>query len=178
MIYKRFYRYESVKGKGQWFRVYIGTFNNKKDAQERGSELLGKGVITYYKLKQAQQSITADKEPIQSEKIEEQYFIEPEEMKMLPVIKFRKEFSKKTKGSTEPIERSAENIGDVIGASEIKVKKARIIHEQVKDFKVASQTMKKTAELDGTSRDKSHKPRTILDNTDGDYKKGCEGSPI
>jgi hypothetical protein len=44
-----FYRYESVIGKGKWFRVYIGTFKDRQEAMEKGAELLSKGVISYYK---------------------------------------------------------------------------------------------------------------------------------
>jgi cell division septation protein DedD len=33
----------------QWFRVYIGEFSDEKEAREKGTELIGKGVITYFK---------------------------------------------------------------------------------------------------------------------------------
>jgi cell division septation protein DedD len=33
----------------QWFRVYIGEFSDEKEAREKGAELIGKGVITYFK---------------------------------------------------------------------------------------------------------------------------------
>ena len=33
-----FYKYESVKAKGKWFRVYIGTFKSRQEAMEKGME--------------------------------------------------------------------------------------------------------------------------------------------
>ncbi len=221
-----FYKYEMVEGKGAWFRVYIGTFNDKKEAQSKGSELIDKGIISYFQPLHLQKDLTTGKESVQSNKLTEQYFKKPEELKTLPVIKIRNEVdeakkdkpvqnqqqrttgkesvqsnkliewyfkapeelktlpvikngneaTKKTKGSTETNKKSAENTGNVIGALEIKVKKAPIILEQAKDFKVASQTMKKTAEVEGASREKSHKPRTILDNTDRATKKAVKGT--
>jgi len=43
-----FFREKEIAGK-KWFRVYIGTFKDEQEAQGRGSELLRKGVISYYK---------------------------------------------------------------------------------------------------------------------------------
>jgi hypothetical protein len=91
-----------VEGKGAWFRVYIGTFNDKKEAQARGSKLIDKGIISYYKPIQVQQNFTTVKESIQSKKMTEQYFEEPEELKMLPVIKVREEYDEKKKSKPVP----------------------------------------------------------------------------
>lgn len=45
---KAFSRKTEVSGE-QWFRVYVGEFSEEKGAREKGSELAGKGVITYFK---------------------------------------------------------------------------------------------------------------------------------
>lgn len=42
-----FYRYEAVEGKGNWYRVFIGTFNTRQEAKEKGAELVEKGIISY-----------------------------------------------------------------------------------------------------------------------------------
>lgn len=97
-----FYKYEVVEGKGAWFRVYIGTFNDKKEAQARGSELIDKGIISYFKSIQVQQSFTTVKESVQSKKMTEQYFEEPEELKRLPVIKLQSDVDKKKKSKLVP----------------------------------------------------------------------------
>ncbi len=97
-----FYKDEMVEGKGAWFRVYIGTFNDKKEAQARGSELIDKGIISYFKPMQVRQNFVAVKESVQSKKMTEKYFEEPEELKMLPVIKIRSEVDKKKKRKLVP----------------------------------------------------------------------------
>ena len=43
-----FYRYEAVKGKGKYYRVYIGTFNDEHTARKIGSDLKRKGLILYF----------------------------------------------------------------------------------------------------------------------------------
>lgn len=45
---KAFYVKEVVKGR-EWYRVYIGEFNSEQSARERGSELVKKGSIPYFK---------------------------------------------------------------------------------------------------------------------------------
>lgn len=42
-----FYRSEAVEGKGDWFRVFIGTFKNRQEAKAKGAELINKGIISY-----------------------------------------------------------------------------------------------------------------------------------
>lgn len=42
-----FYRKEAVEGKGDWFRVFIGTFKNRQEAMAKGVELMQEGIITY-----------------------------------------------------------------------------------------------------------------------------------
>ena len=53
--YDAFYRYESVKGKGKWYRIYIGNFDDKQEARKIGSELKGKGIISYFMPKKIDQ---------------------------------------------------------------------------------------------------------------------------
>ncbi len=61
-----FYKYEMVEGKGAWFRVYIGTFNDKKEAQARGLELIDKGIIDNFQILRLQNDLTTDRDSIQS----------------------------------------------------------------------------------------------------------------
>jgi hypothetical protein len=45
---RAFYRYESVKGKGNYYRVYAGTFSNGDTARNVGLALKEKGLVTYF----------------------------------------------------------------------------------------------------------------------------------
>lgn len=92
-----FYKYELVKNRGNWYRVYIGTFNDKKEARASGLELIDKGIISYFQPVHVQKDLTAGEKSVQSNKLTEQYFKEPEELKMLPVIKMRSDIDKKKK---------------------------------------------------------------------------------
>jgi hypothetical protein len=65
-----FYRYESVKGKGKWFRVYIGTFENRQEAMEKGAELLRKGIISYYKSRRVDRDFLPGEKTIEFEELE------------------------------------------------------------------------------------------------------------
>ena len=65
-----FYRYESVKGKGKWFRVYIGTFKNRQEAMEKGAELLRKGIISYYKSRKVDRDFIPVEKTIEFEELE------------------------------------------------------------------------------------------------------------
>lgn len=42
-----FYRLEAVEGKGNWYRVFIGTFKDRQEATANGVDLMKKGIITY-----------------------------------------------------------------------------------------------------------------------------------
>jgi len=65
-----FYRYESVKGKGKWYRIYIGTFDNRQEAMEKGAELLRKGIISYYKSRRVDRDFLAGEKSIEFEELE------------------------------------------------------------------------------------------------------------
>jgi len=65
-----FYRYESVKGKGKWFRIYIGTFENRQEALEKGAELLRKGIISYYKSRRVDRDFLPGEKSIEFEELE------------------------------------------------------------------------------------------------------------
>lgn len=41
------FRYEKVKGKGMWYRVYVGRFENHRQAQAYAKNLKNRGVITW-----------------------------------------------------------------------------------------------------------------------------------
>jgi len=68
-----FYRYESVKGKGKWFRVYIGTFKNQQEAMEKGAEFLRKGIISYYKSRKVDRDFIPGEKTIEFEELEKRY---------------------------------------------------------------------------------------------------------
>jgi hypothetical protein len=87
-----FYQYEPVHGKGHWFRVYIGTFNNIVEAQKKGAELLKGGIITYYQPKQVVKRTLAVKDSVRVKREQERYFVPPKEMEMLPVKKIRNDY--------------------------------------------------------------------------------------
>lgn len=42
-----FYHLEAVEGKGNWYRVFIGTFKDRQEATAKGVDLMKKGIITY-----------------------------------------------------------------------------------------------------------------------------------
>ena len=43
-----FYRYETVKGKGKWYRVYIERFGSKGDAEKEAKRLMERNLISDY----------------------------------------------------------------------------------------------------------------------------------
>lgn len=43
-----FIRYESARGKGMWYRVYIGRFNTLLEAEKRGQELENHGTVSAF----------------------------------------------------------------------------------------------------------------------------------
>ncbi len=79
-----FYRYESVKGKGKWFRVYIGIFKNRQEAMEKGAELLRKGVISYYKSRKVEREFIPGEKTIEFEELEKRY-AEPASKEVRPL---------------------------------------------------------------------------------------------
>ncbi|MGP8331884.1 MAG: DUF1302 family protein [Methanosarcinaceae archaeon] len=46
--FEAFYRYEHVKGKAMWYRVYIGRFGSGNKAKEMAEELRQRKIISYY----------------------------------------------------------------------------------------------------------------------------------
>lgn len=46
--FKAFYRYEHVKGKAMWYRVYIGRFGSRNEAKEMAGALRQRKAISYY----------------------------------------------------------------------------------------------------------------------------------
>jgi cell division septation protein DedD len=46
-----FYRFETVKEKGEWYRVYAGGYDSKADAEEEAKTLIGSGLISNYEIK-------------------------------------------------------------------------------------------------------------------------------
>lgn len=43
-----FYRYETIKGKGMWHRVYVGRFQSEPAAEQNARDLKSRGAIDYY----------------------------------------------------------------------------------------------------------------------------------
>jgi outer membrane biosynthesis protein TonB len=64
-----FYRLESVKGKGNWFRLYIGPFRTRSDAREKAANLSKKGIISYAMIKKVDQVFFSDVTSPESEEI-------------------------------------------------------------------------------------------------------------
>lgn len=48
--FEAFYRYEYVKGKAMWYRVYIGRFGSRNKAKEMAKALRQKKAISYYNI--------------------------------------------------------------------------------------------------------------------------------
>ncbi|MBN1625044.1 MAG: SPOR domain-containing protein [Deltaproteobacteria bacterium] len=57
--YNAFYNYESVKGKGDWYRVYIDEYKSKGDAEKDAKILMQSGIIAGYEVKHATEKIHA-----------------------------------------------------------------------------------------------------------------------
>lgn len=67
-----FYRNEVVEGKGNWFRVFIGTFKTRQEAKEKGEELLKKGIISYAAPREVKPDFIPGKKTAEIEKNEEE----------------------------------------------------------------------------------------------------------
>lgn len=59
-----FIRHEKARGKGLWYRVYIGKFNSKRQALDYEKKLKGKGIIHWSWIKRLR--VTPDQPPIVS----------------------------------------------------------------------------------------------------------------
>lgn len=46
-----FYRDDSIKGKGKWYRVYVGKYESKEEAKEEAERLKKKGLLSDYSIK-------------------------------------------------------------------------------------------------------------------------------
>lgn len=46
--FEAFYRYEYVKGKAMWYRVYVGRFGSKNEAKKKAEALRQRKIISYY----------------------------------------------------------------------------------------------------------------------------------
>jgi cell division septation protein DedD len=51
--YHAFYNYESIKGKGDWYRVYLDEYQSKEDAEKDAKKLIESGIISGYEIKRA-----------------------------------------------------------------------------------------------------------------------------
>lgn len=57
--YNAFYNYETVKGKGNWYRVYIDEYRSKGDAEQDAKKLMQSGTISSYEVKHSTENIHA-----------------------------------------------------------------------------------------------------------------------
>lgn len=57
--YNAFYNYETVKGKGNWYRVYIDRYRSKGDAEQDAKKLMQSGTISSYEVKHSTENIHA-----------------------------------------------------------------------------------------------------------------------
>jgi hypothetical protein len=64
-----FYRSEAVEGKGDWFRVFIGTFENRQAAKAKGAELKNKGIISYAAPRKVKPDFIPERKTAEAEKI-------------------------------------------------------------------------------------------------------------
>ena len=74
--FEAFYRYEYVKGKAMWYRVYIGRFGSKNEAKKKAEALRLRKVISYYDIAAMKEDVSdlADKilvSPVPEEKTPE-----------------------------------------------------------------------------------------------------------
>jgi len=51
--YNAFYSYENVKGKGDWYRVYIDGYQSREDAERDAKKLMGSAIISGYEIQRA-----------------------------------------------------------------------------------------------------------------------------
>jgi hypothetical protein len=79
-----FHKYESVKGQGKWFRVYIGIFKNRQEAMEKGVELLRKGIISYYKPRKVERDFLPGEKAVEFEELEKRY-VKPADREERPI---------------------------------------------------------------------------------------------
>jgi len=48
--YYAFYKFENVKGKGEWYRVYLDGFQTKSEAEKEANKLILSGIISGYEI--------------------------------------------------------------------------------------------------------------------------------
>jgi cell division septation protein DedD len=51
--YHAFYNFENIKGKGDWYRVYLDTYQSREDAEKDAKKLMTSGIIAGYEIKRA-----------------------------------------------------------------------------------------------------------------------------
>ncbi len=49
--YDAFYKYESVKGKGKWYRIYVGKYSSKNEAEKEAETLKKLNLISYFAIR-------------------------------------------------------------------------------------------------------------------------------
>jgi cell division septation protein DedD len=55
--YNAFYKFESVAGKGDWYRVYLDGYESRKEAEKDAEKLTASGVISGYEIKREKDSL-------------------------------------------------------------------------------------------------------------------------
>lgn len=103
-----FYKYESVEGKGKWFRVYIGTFKNRQEAMEKGAKLLRKGIISYYKSRKVDRDFLPGGKTIEFGELEKREVEPARREKRPPPIEVSPKPSEKAIGEPPSKPRAAE----------------------------------------------------------------------
>ena len=69
--FEAFYRYEHVKGKAMWYRVYIGRFGSRNEAKEMVEALRQRKIISYYDITAIKEAIHFGDKTILSPQVEE-----------------------------------------------------------------------------------------------------------
>ncbi len=57
--YHAFYNYETVKGLGDWYRVYVDEYKSKADAEKDARKMMESGIISAYEIRRATEEIRA-----------------------------------------------------------------------------------------------------------------------
>ncbi len=57
--YNAFYNYETVKGLGDWYRVYVDEYKSKADAEKDAGKLMESGIISGYEIRRTTEEIRA-----------------------------------------------------------------------------------------------------------------------
>ena len=82
-----FCSYETVNGKGKWYRVYIGKFAYKEEARKVGSELKEKRLVSYFMPVSIDRDVTLSQKDLSPEKDKAKHLVSTDQKKKNKEIK-------------------------------------------------------------------------------------------